>query len=147
MDVQIEPLENTVWNTRRFALDLQFLLYRWYQDYPDPHNEYYQVWALHNPGQARQSWKDEMFDTLCTLAAAETDPQKRLSLYYQAETRLQTQFAYMPIHWRVDNYAIQTWVQNVPKNKQGYVVMNTNIFDRLWDSAYISEDSSNAPPT
>jgi peptide/nickel transport system substrate-binding protein/oligopeptide transport system substrate-binding protein len=117
MDVQLEPLENKVWNARRFALDLQFLLYRWYQDYPDPHNNYYQVWALHNQGQARQSWKDDQFDNLCIQAAAESDKQKRLDLYYQAETRTQTQFAYMAIHWRTDNYAIKPWVQNMPKNK------------------------------
>lgn len=146
MDVQIEPLENKVWNSRRFALDLQFLLYRWYQDYPDPHNEYYQVWALHNKGQARQSYNDPTFDELCIRAAAETDRQKRLALYYQAETRIQTQWAYMPVHWRVDNYAIQPWVRNVPKNKQGYVVMNTNIFTRLWDQAYVSDESPHEPP-
>ncbi|MHB8645569.1 MAG: peptide ABC transporter substrate-binding protein, partial [Thermomicrobiales bacterium] len=34
MDVQIEPLEGKVWNARRYTLDLQFLLYRWGQDYP-----------------------------------------------------------------------------------------------------------------
>ena len=41
---------------------------------------------------------------------------------------MQTQFAYMPIHWRTDNYAIKPWVTGFPKNKQGYTVTNTNIF-------------------
>jgi ABC-type transport system substrate-binding protein len=144
-DVTLEPLESKTWNARRFALDLQWLLYRWYQDYPDPHNEYYQVWALHNQGQARQSWKDDQFDQLCNQAAAESDRQKRLDLYYQAETRIQTQWAYQPIHWRTDNYAIKPWIQNVPKNKQGYTVMNTNIYGRLWDVAYASDDSPHDP--
>jgi ABC-type oligopeptide transport system substrate-binding subunit len=146
MDVQLEPLDAKVWNARRFALDLQFLLYRWYQDYPDPHNQYYQVWALHNKGQARQSWTDQTFDDLCVKAAAEADQKKRLDLYYQAETRMQTQFAYMPIHWRTDNYAIKPWVQGVPKNKQGYTVPNTNIFGRLWDVVYATDDSPHDPP-
>ncbi len=146
MDVQIEPLETKVWNSRRFALDLQFMLYRWYQDYPDPHNEYYQTFSIHTKGAARQSWTDKEFDDLCTQAAAETDKQKRLDLYYKAETRIQTQFAYMPIHWRTDNYAIKPYVQNVPKNKQGYVVMNTNIFGRLWDRVFVTDDSKHDPP-
>ncbi len=107
MDVALEPLDAKVWNARRFALDLQFLLYRWYQDYPDPHNNYYQTFSIHNKGAARQSWTDPTFDDLTKQAAAETDKAKRLDLYYQAETRIQTQFAYMPIHWRTDNLAIK----------------------------------------
>jgi ABC-type oligopeptide transport system substrate-binding subunit len=146
MDVQLEPLDTKVWNARRFALDLQFLLYRWYQDYPDPHNNYYQTFSIHNKGAARQSWKDDQFDSLCTQAAAETNPQKRLDLYYQAETRIQTQFAYMPIHWRTDNLAIKPYAQNFPKNKQGYTLYNTNIFNRLWDYVYVSDDSKHDPP-
>jgi ABC-type transport system substrate-binding protein len=138
-------LETKVWNSRRFALDLQFLLYRWYQDYPDPHNNYYQVWSYHAKGSARQSYTDPTFDDLCVKAAEEADRQKRLDLYYQAETRIQTQFAYMPVHWRTDNYAIKPWVQGTPKNKQGYVVMNTNIFVRLWDTVYVADTSPHDP--
>jgi len=146
MDMQLEPLEGKVWNARRFALDLQLLLYRWYQDYPDPHNEYYQVFSYHAKGSARQSYNDPTFDDLTIKAAAETDQKKRLDLYYQAETRIQTQFAYMPIHWRTDNYAIKPYIANVPKNKQGYVVMNTNIFIRAWDKAYVTDASPHDPP-
>jgi ABC-type oligopeptide transport system substrate-binding subunit len=145
MDVALEPLDAKVWNARRFALDLQFLLYRWYQDYPDPHNNYYQTFSIHNKGAARQSWTDATYDNLTTQAAAETDKTKRLALYYQAETRMQTQFAYMPIHWRTDNLAIKPYVQSFPKNKQGYLVYNTNIFGRLWDHVYVTPDSKHDP--
>ncbi len=145
MQVDLEPLEAKVWNARRFSLDLQFLLYRWYQDYPDPHNEYYQVFSIHNKGAARQSWSDATFDDICKKAAAETDKQKRLDLYYQAETRIQTQFAYMPIHWRTDNYLVKPYVQGVPKNKQGYVVTNGNIFTRLCDYVYVTDESTHNP--
>ena len=146
MDVSLEPLDTKVWNARRFALDLQLLLYRWYQDYPDPHNNYYQTFSIHNKGSARQSWTDATYDQLTKAAAAETDKTKRLALYMQAETRMQTQYAYMPIHWRTDNLAIKPYVQNFPKNKQGYLVYNTNIFARLWDSVYVSDDSKHDPP-
>ncbi|MGI8854112.1 MAG: peptide ABC transporter substrate-binding protein [Thermomicrobiales bacterium] len=145
MDVALEPLDAKVWNARRFALDLQFLLYRWYQDYPDPHNNYYQTFSIHNKGSARQSWTDATYDDLTKKAAGETDKTKRLDLYHQAETRMQTQFAYMPIHWRTDNIAIKPYVQNFPKNKQGYLVYNTNIFGRLWDKVYVTPDSKHDP--
>ena len=145
MDVALEPLEAKVWNARRFALDLQFLLYRWYQDYPDPHNNYYQTFSIHTKGAARQSWTDATFDDLTTRAAAETDKTKRLDLYHQAETRMQTQFAYQPIHWRTDNLAIKPYATGFPKNKQGYTLYNTNIFGRLWDSVYVTADSKHDP--
>lgn len=146
MDVTLEPLEAKVWNARRFALDLQFLLYRWYQDYPDPHNNYYQVFSLHNKGTARQSYNDPTFDDLCKRGAAEPDRQKRLDLYYQAETRIQSQFAYMPIHWRTDYYAIKPWVQGIPKNKQGYTVPNTNMYIRAWDRLAVTDESPHEAP-
>lgn len=146
MDVQVEPLEKKVWDARRFALDLQFLLYRWYQDYPDPHNQYYQVWSIHGKGSARQSWTDPTFDDLAAKGAAEPDPKKRLDLYAQAETRIQTQFAYMPVHWRTDNYLIKPYATNFPKNKQGYVAPNTNIFVRAWDQIFVTDDSPHDAP-
>lgn len=145
MDAQLEPLDAKVWNARRFALDLQLLLYRWYQDYPDPHNEYYQVFSIHGKGAARQSYNDPTFDDLAKKAAAETDKAKRLALYYQAETRVQTQFAYMPIHWRTDNLLIKPYVESFPKNKQGYTVYNTNIFGRLFDYVYVNDTSTHNP--
>jgi len=147
MQVDIEPLDQKVWNQRRFALDLQMLLYRWGQDYPDPHDQYYLVWSLHAKGAARQSYTDPVFDDLAIKGGAETDRQKRLDVYYQAETRLQTQYAYMPIHWRNDFYAIKPYLTNVPKNKQGYVVFNTSgIFNRAYDSIYVTDDSPHDPP-
>jgi ABC-type oligopeptide transport system substrate-binding subunit len=146
MDVALEPLDAKVWNARRFALDLQFLLYRWYQDYPDPHNNYYQTFSIHNKGSARQSWTDPTFDDLTTRAAAETDKAKRLDLYMQAEIRMQTQFAYQPIHWRTDNLAIKPWATRFPKNKQGYTLYDTNIFSRLLDYVYVTPDSPHDPP-
>ncbi len=146
MDVQIEPLDAKVWNARRFALDVQFLLYRWYQDYPDPHNEYYQTFALHNKGAARQSWSDPTFDDLCKRAAAEPDKAKRLDLYYQAETRMQTQWIYMPLYWQTINYAIKPWVTGIPKNKQGYLVPNNNIFTRAYDTVSVTDASPHDPP-
>ena len=145
MDVALEPLDAKVWNARRFALDLQFLLYRWYQDYPDPHNNYYQTFSIHNKGAARQSWVDPTFDQLTSQAAAETDKTKRLDLYMQAEIRMQTQFAYMPIHWRTDNLAIKPWATKFPKNKQGYTLYDTNIFVRLLDYVYVTPDSPHDP--
>ncbi|GEM_PF-144751 len=146
MDVQVEPLDAKVWNARRFKLDLQLLLYRWYQDYPDPHNNYYQMFSIHNKGAARQSYTDPTYDELTTKAAAETDKQKRLDLYYQAEVRIQTQWAYMPIHWRVDNLAIKPYATRFPKNKQGYTLYDTNIFSRLLDYVYVTPDSPHDPP-
>jgi hypothetical protein len=44
-------------------------------------------------------------------------------------------------------YAIHPYVTNVPKNKEGYVVMNTNIFSRLWDVVFAADASPHDAPT
>ena len=147
MDIAIEPLEAKVWNARRFALDLQLLLYRWFEDYADPHDEYYLVFSLHNKGNgARQSYNDPVFDDLVKKAGAETDPKKRLDLYYQAETRIQSQFAYQPLYWQTINNAIKPWVTGLPKNKQGNTIPNNSIFFRAYDSVFVTDDSPHDPP-
>ncbi len=146
MDVQLEPLEGKVFDARRFALDLQFLLYRWAQDYPDPHAAYYLTWGIHTKGAARQSYTDPVFDDLMKRGATETDLKKRLDLYYQAEVQLLSQFAYLPVHWRIDYYGIKPWVTGVPKNKQGYIVPNNALFVRQWDRISVTDDSPHDPP-
>ncbi len=72
-------------------------------------------------------------------------PKKRLDLYYQTETRLQNQFASMPLYWQVVNYAIKPWMTGLPKNKQGYTVPNNNIFFRAYDTVFVSDDSPHDP--
>jgi ABC-type oligopeptide transport system substrate-binding subunit len=146
MDVQLEPLDGKVFDARRFTLDLQFILYRWAQDYPDPHAAYYLTWGIHTKGSARQSYTDPVFDDLMKRGATETDLQKRLAIYYQAEVQLLSQFAYLPIHWRIDYYGIKPWVTGIPKNKQGYIVPNNALFVRQWDRISVTDDSPHDPP-
>jgi ABC-type oligopeptide transport system substrate-binding subunit len=144
--VQLEPMDGKVFDARRFALDLQFILYRWAQDYPDPHAAYYLTWGIHTKGSARQSYTDPVFDDLMKRGATETDLQKRLAIYYQAEVQLLSQFAYLPIHWRIDYYGIKPWVTGIPKNKQGYIVPNNALFVRQWDRISVTDDSPHDPP-
>ncbi len=146
MDIVIEPLEVKVWNDRRFALDLQLLLYRWFQDYADPHDEYYLVFSLHNKGVARQSYNDPVFDDLIKKGGAETDPKKRLDLYYQAETRIQTQYAYAPLYWQTINNAIKPWVTGLPRNKPGNTIPNNSIFFRAYDTVFVTDESPHDAP-
>ncbi|MHB8647861.1 MAG: hypothetical protein ACYDAR_18930 [Thermomicrobiales bacterium] len=74
---------------------------------------------------------------MTTAAAAEPDPKTRLDYYYQAETRIQTEFAYMPLYWQTANYAIKPWVTGLPKNLY---------FVRPAETVFVTDDSPHDPP-
>ena len=52
----------------------------------------------------------------------------------------------MPLYWQTMNYAIKPWVTGLPKNKQGYIVPNNNIFIRAYDTVFVTDDSPHDPP-
>ena len=64
-------------------------------------------------------------------AKAEPDPAKRLELYKQCETVIQTDVGYMPLVYRTDFNVYKPWVKNVPVNEQGYAVPDGNIYVRM----------------
>ncbi|MFN3741729.1 MAG: ABC transporter substrate-binding protein [Anaerolineales bacterium] len=79
----------------------------WCQDYPDANNFIREVFAVggsSNPNGADKiggvSWKNDKFEDLVRQAARETDPQKRVELYAQAEQILVYEDAVIaPIYW------------------------------------------------
>ena len=147
MDVQLEPLDAKVWNSRRFALDLQLLLYRWYQDYPDPHNEYYlDLLAAQQGSRAAVLDGPDVRRPVRSRRRRKRTRQKRLDLYYQAETRIQTQFAYVPIYWQTDQLRDQAVGHGLPEEQAGLHRAEQNIFARAYDTVFVTDDSPHDPP-
>jgi ABC-type transport system substrate-binding protein len=66
-----------------------------------------------------------------TQAKSELDPEARLEIYKQAERVIQEDVGYIPVVYRVDQYAYKPWVKDVPVNRQGFWVPYGNIFVRL----------------
>jgi ABC-type oligopeptide transport system substrate-binding subunit len=112
---------------------------RWWYDYPDPDNGYYDMFYGAKPvGSKRQAWANDEFDDVSVRAKAVLDPDERLELYAEAERIIQTDVGYMPIVFRVDQYAFKPWVTNVPQNSQGYTVPDDNIYVRMFGEVAIS---------
>ncbi|CAA9584476.1 MAG: Oligopeptide ABC transporter, periplasmic oligopeptide-binding protein OppA [uncultured Thermomicrobiales bacterium] len=117
----------------------QLVWIRWWYDYPDPDNGYYDMFYGGKPaGSKRQAWSNAEFDRLCIQAKGELDPEARLELYKQAERIIQEDVGYIPVGFRVDQYAFKPWVQGVPTNRQGFTVPDGNIYLRMFTEVGIS---------
>jgi len=122
----------TVYN-EAYQHRLQLIWWRWYIDYPDPNDDQYLVFYSKFPSGERNSFSDPTFDNLVTQAAGEPDQTKRFQMYWQADQILAENgtdiFVYNP--W---NYGLlKPFVAGMPKNKNGDLVPDWNVFIRMYD--------------
>jgi ABC-type transport system substrate-binding protein len=144
MSIQIESLVENSFRPRLYENVDQLVWIRWWYDYPDPDNGYYDMfYGGKPPGQKRQLWENEEFDETIVEAKGELDPDARLDLYIEAERIIQEDVGYIPVVYRLDVYAFKPWVTNQPVNTQGFTVPDGNIFVRALTQYQISgrEDS------
>jgi ABC-type oligopeptide transport system substrate-binding subunit len=139
MNVELEILEQRVFRERLWKLDLQFIFIRWFADYPDPHNEYYDTLYSKLAGGRRQAWSHAEFDTLLEQGREELDWQKRFDIYRRAEEILQQDVGYIPIVWGLFFGMFKPWVQGQPRNSQEKVMVDGNIYRWARDHMYIVE--------
>ena len=62
MKTELEVLEPRVFRERLWKQDLQFVWIRWFMDYPDPHNEYFDTFYGKKTTGKRQAWVNDAFD-------------------------------------------------------------------------------------
>src|SRR5215472_16395367 len=62
MKTDLEVLERRVFYDRLWKQDLQFVWIRWFMDYPDPHNEYFDTFYGKKTTGRRQAWVSDAFD-------------------------------------------------------------------------------------
>jgi ABC-type oligopeptide transport system substrate-binding subunit len=139
MPTELEVLEPRVFRERLWKQDLQLIWIRWFMDYPDPHNEYFDTFYGKRTTGKRQAWANEEFDELITRARGETDMARRLALYRKAEEVLQKDVGYVPVVWTVRYVAFKPWVRGLPRNKEGHVVPDGNIYRGMLEHLYIVE--------
>ena len=139
MNVDLEILEQRVFRERLWKQDLQFIFIRWFADYPDPHNEYYDTLYSKLAGGRRQAWSNAEFDTLLEQGREELDWNKRFDIYRRAEEILQQDVGYIPIVWGLFFGMFKPWVQGQPRNSQEKVMVDGNIYRWARDHMYIVE--------
>ncbi|HYB44630.1 MAG TPA: peptide ABC transporter substrate-binding protein [Candidatus Methylomirabilis sp.] len=139
MKTELEVLEQRVFRERLWKQDLQFVWIRWFMDYPDPHNEYFDTFYGKKTTGKRQAWTNEAFDKELEAGRDTRDPKKRLEHYVKAEEILQTDAGYVPVAWVVRYAAAKPWVKGIEKNKAGEFVVDGNIYVDMLEHIYIVE--------
>jgi ABC-type oligopeptide transport system substrate-binding subunit len=139
MKTELEVLEPRVFRERLWKQDLQFVWIRWFMDYPDPHNEYFDTFYGKKTTGKRQAWVNDAFDKELEAGRDTRDPKKRLEHYARAEEILQNDVGYVPVAWVVRYAAKKPWVGGVEKNKQGELVVEGNIYVDMLEHLYIIE--------
>jgi len=131
MEIQINELVEQPFRDALYANDSPLVWIRWWYDYPDPDNGYYDMYYGGKPaGSKRQAWENDEFDRIAVEAKSVLDPDERLALYVECERIIQEDVGYMPIVYRVDQNVFKPWVQNIPSNSLGFSVPDGNIYVR-----------------
>ena len=139
MKVDLEVLEQRVFRERLWKQDLQFVWIRWFMDYPDPHNEYFDTFYGKKTTGRRQAWVNDAFDKELETGRDTRDPKKRLEAYKKAEEIMQTDVGYVPVAWVVRYAAAKPWVKGIEKNKAGEFVIDGNIYVSMLEHIYMVE--------
>ena len=132
MKTDLEVLEQRVFRERLWKQELQFVWIRWFMDYPDPHNEYFDTFYGKKTTGKRQAWVNDAFDKELEAGRDTRDVKSRMQHYARAEEILQTDVGYVPVAWVVRWAAAKPTVRGIEKNRQGELVVAGNIyFDML----------------
>ncbi|MBI4636483.1 MAG: peptide ABC transporter substrate-binding protein [Candidatus Rokubacteria bacterium] len=139
MKTDLEVLEPRVFRERLWKQDLQFVWIRWFMDYPDPHNEYFDTFYGKKTTGKRQAWVNDAFDKELEAGRDTRDAKKRLANYAKAEEIMQTDVGYVPVAWVVRYAAAKPPVRGLEKNKQGEIVVDGNIYVDMLPHLYLVE--------
>ncbi|MBI1846894.1 MAG: peptide ABC transporter substrate-binding protein [Candidatus Rokubacteria bacterium] len=139
MKTDLEVLEQRVFRERLWKQDLQFVWIRWFMDYPDPHNEYFDTFYGKRTSGRRQAWVNDAFDKELESGRDTRDMKKRLGHYARAEEIMQMDAGYVPVAWVQVYGAMKPWVKGLERNKQGEYVIDGNIYVDMLSHLYMIE--------
>jgi oligopeptide transport system substrate-binding protein len=137
MSVNIQVWPEASWRPELFKNEFQLVWIRWWYDYPDPNNGYGDMFYSQKASGKRQAWSNAEFDDLVNQGKAVPEPEARLEVYRQAEKIILEDVGYIPVVYRVDQYAFKPWVKDVAVNRQGFTVPLGNIYVRMLSDARV----------
>jgi len=137
MKTELEVLEQRVFRAGLWKNDYQFVWIRWFMDYPDPHNEYFDTFYGKKTEGKRQAWVNDAFDKELETGRDTRDTKKRLAAYAKAEEIMQTDAGYIPVAWVTRWAAAKSTVRGLEKNKLGEIVIDGNIYVDMLAHVYM----------
>src|SRR5437762_2853615 len=139
MKTELEVLEQRVFRAGLWKNDYQLVWIRWFMDYPDPHNEYFDTFYGKKTEGKRQAWVNDAFDKELEAGRDTRDLKKRLAHYAKAEEIMQTDGGYIPVAWVARWAAAKPQVRGLEKNKLGETVVEGNIYFDMLPHVYMVE--------
>ena len=139
LKTELEVLEPRVFRERLWKQELQFVWIRWFMDYPDPHNEYFDTFYGKKTTGKRQAWTNDAFDKELEAGRDTRDTKKRMAHYAKAEEIMQTDVGYVPVAWVVRYAVAKPTVRGIEKNRQGEFVVDGNIYIDMLRHIYMIE--------
>jgi oligopeptide transport system substrate-binding protein len=139
LKTELEVLEPRVFRERLWKQELQFVWIRWFMDYPDPHNEYFDTFYGKKTTGKRQAWTNDAFDKELEAGRDTRDPKKRLVHYAKAEEIMQSDVGYVPVAWVVRYAVAKPTVRGIEKNRQGEFVVDGNIYTDMLRHIHLIE--------
>jgi peptide/nickel transport system substrate-binding protein/oligopeptide transport system substrate-binding protein len=114
LEVEIVQLE---WSAFKQAVsdgDADMFLLSWHADYPDAENFLFPVFHSSNWGASgnRAFYANPAFDSLIEQAQRESNPQKRASLYEEADSLIINDAPWVFLWHRSDYFLTQPWVSD-----------------------------------
>ena len=137
MKTELEVLEQRVFRAGLWKNDYQLVWIRWFMDYPDPHNEYFDTFYGKKTEGKRQAWVNDAFDKELEAGRDTRDAKKRLANYAKAEEIMQTDGGYVPVAWVARWAAAKPTVRGLEKNKLGETVVEGNIYVEMLPHIYM----------
>ena len=134
-----DPEKSRVFYEKLWKQDFQLTWIRWFMDYPDPHNEYFDTFYSKRTTGKRQAWGNEAFDKELEAGRDTRDVKKRMANYAKAEEIMQTDGGYVPVAWVVRYATAKPTVRGLEKNRQGEIVVDGNIYGDMLTKIYMVE--------
>jgi ABC-type oligopeptide transport system substrate-binding subunit len=137
LEIELQIMDLQAFRQLQFENTYELCWIRWFYDYPDPNNGYFDMFYSNKESGKRQAWSNPEFDDFTIQGKEEADPEKRLDIYRECERIMNEDVAYIPIVYRNAYYVYKPWMKGVPVNKQGFVTPNGNIYLGMYDTVYI----------
>ena len=137
LQVELQIMDFQPFRQLQFENTYEMCWIRWYYDYPDPNNGYFDMFYSNKESGKRQAWSNPEFDDWTIKGKEAAKPEDRLAAYRECERLMNEDVAYVPIVYRNAYDVYKPWMKGVPVNKQGYWIPNGNIYGSMYNYVYI----------
>lgn len=118
--IGLNPVESTTYTalTKDVNTAPQMFILGWCADYPDPQNWLSIYWMSSASFANRIGYANSELDALMTEADVEPDPEKRMTLYAEAQKLLVGSLPGAFMWNNVNSYLVKPWVKNIEVTPQ-----------------------------